>query len=549
MADGCLKSRGRALTVLLFLALAGAAFAVDVQTEIDPGRLQIGESANLQVKISGAGNASPQTIPRVDGLGIAYSGMSRSFQWINGKTWSGLVLNFSVTPSRRGNFTIPPIVFTADGVRHQSQPVRLVVTQGAPGPAAGGRARLDGSVELSKNRVYTGEPIVMRYFLRYAGITLNGPRGISKLPDAKGFVQRQIEEQMDETSGRDQYGEFVRSHLVTFAMIPTMKGTSSIGGGSAGVNFSAADQNQFFSFPQSREVVFDTREVTVLPLPEAGKPADFSGNVGQFAMAVDYPKEPVKAFGEARISVRVRGKGNVLTMAEPTIAEIPGVRVLRGAGSASAGIEGGELAGEKEFLLTVIPERSGKIELGQITFNFFNPASARYETLKSEPISLFVTGDASGRARDLDFDREGEGFSVNWLIIALIVLAVVFAVAGVVYWEMRRYRETGNAPEPEAAPGGRPETARETYEALYRDIVLSLRGGETDTFLRMAEKTLNRVAEELSQSPRSPEIDAIGRLKERVYAVKYGAGKMSYEEAKELQNEIKSILTRLKGGS
>jgi hypothetical protein len=223
--------------------------------------------------------------------------------------------------------------------------------------------------------------------------------------------------------------------------------------------------------------------------------------------------------------------------------------VLRGAGSASAGIEGGELAGEKEFLLTVIPERSGKIELGQITFNFFNPASARYETLKSEPISLFVTGDASGRARDLDFDREGEGFSVNWLIIALIVLAVVFAVAGVVYWEMRRYRETGNAPEPEAAPGGRPETARETYEALYRDIVLSLRGGETDTFLRMPEKTLNRVAEELSQSPRSPEIDAIGRLKERVYAVKYGAGKMSYEEAKELQNEIKSMLTRLKSGS
>src|SRR5699024_4599163 len=63
--------------------------------------------------------------------------------------------------------------------------------------------------------------------------------------------------------------------------------------------------------PVDRKMSSGSRTIKVKPLPEAGKPADFSGAVGQFDYAISTSKEEIEAEESLDVNVKISGTGNL----------------------------------------------------------------------------------------------------------------------------------------------------------------------------------------------------------------------------------------------
>lgn len=542
--------RGRGIVaIVVLLLIAVSAHALEVETELDRSRIAVGEEAVLQVKVSGADGVEIQRIPDVPGLTLSYRGMSRSFQWINGRTWSGVVLSFSIRPQRSGNFTVPPIELRIGNTISRSRSVQIVAIQGAAQPKI---TRGEGSgrvvyrkTEVLKSRVYIGEPIVVRYYLLHSGIQFDQMPILRELPETKWCVQRHFEEKIDESLERYQNTELVKSHLATFLLIPAMKGRQIIRGGEVVVSY-VSDEG-LFPFPRQARVNFEETAVNVLPLPETGKPADFSGNVGDFTMEIEHEKKKLKVFDETKIKVVIRGSGNFITMAPPSFEEPKGVKVVKGVGDTRIELKSNALEGVKEFVFTLIPERSGEMDVGAVHFNFFDPAVQKYRTLTSEKIILNVEEDGTRGGFELESERE-ERFEVNYVWIALIVLGVVALAGGMIYWERKKYQTYIKNKDVNSRKKDKPEeSVSGIIDSLQREIILAA-SLMPEEFLRTAEKVLSKLAETVVQKTGIPEklrADFF-KLKERVYNIRYGGYAIGADEVKDISGEMRGLLRQLK---
>src|SRR5436190_15231111 len=68
----------------------------------------VGQMVELQIKVTGAGNAQPPENISIDGLEIHATGTSRQFEMRNFTTTSSVTYNYTILPLQAGRFTIPP---------------------------------------------------------------------------------------------------------------------------------------------------------------------------------------------------------------------------------------------------------------------------------------------------------------------------------------------------------------------------------------------------------------------------------------------------------
>jgi hypothetical protein len=525
--------------------------ALEVETELDRTRVTVGDEAILSIKVTGADGIEVQSIPEASGLSISYRGTSRSFQWINGRTWSGIVLSFAIQPQRSGTFTVPPIGLRIGNSVYRSRAVQLVAIQGASQPKAGAMRGHSAThlvyrkTEVAKNRVYAGEPIIVRYYLLHSGIQFDRMPVLRELPETKWCVQRHIEERIDESLEKHQNAEMVKTHLATFLLIPTMKGRQIIRGGEVVVSY-ISDEG-LFPFPRQARVNLEETEVDVVPLPDGGKPKDFSGNVGSFTMNVEFDKKPMKVFDETRLRVVIKGSGNFITMSPPVFEEPKGVKVVRGVGDAQLELKGNSAEGIKEFTYTIIPERSGEIDAGVVQFNFFDSSGGTYRTLVSEKIVLSVQEDGSRGGLEAE-ERRGASFDINLLWIAFIVLGVAGLMGGMIYWERKKYQSYIKNKENNNTKNIAVEkNAVSSIDAYTREVIMAS-SAKPEDFLKTAERVLSKLADMSASRAEIPERlrNAIRALKESVYNIRYGGYSIGQDEMKDIASALRGIMRELK---
>src|ERR1700757_1674231 len=98
----------------------------------------VGETVELQIKVTGPGDARPPEEISIDGLEIHSTGTSRQFEIYNFSTSSSVTYNYTILPLRPGRFTIPPQIVRAGGSLLRTPELILNVTD-APGSSAGAR--------------------------------------------------------------------------------------------------------------------------------------------------------------------------------------------------------------------------------------------------------------------------------------------------------------------------------------------------------------------------------------------------------------------------
>src|SRR5215472_16316195 len=117
IVDGGLMHRRILLAAIALVASAQILHAdtPSVTAVLSNSEAAVGETVELQIKVTGPGDARPPEEISIDGLEIHSTGTSRQFEIHNFSTSSSVTYNYTILPLRAGRFTIPPQTVRAGG--------------------------------------------------------------------------------------------------------------------------------------------------------------------------------------------------------------------------------------------------------------------------------------------------------------------------------------------------------------------------------------------------------------------------------------------------
>ncbi len=238
--------------------------------------------------------------------------------------------------------------------------------------------------DTNKATAYEGEQITTNWYIYVKGAIESIDR--AKFPDLKGFWKEIIEEVPGLSFSPAVVNgiNYKRALLASHALFPIKAGTAVID--EFKIKAKVRNQTQF-GWGQANEYTKSSRRmaITVLPLPQEGKPLSFSGAVGQFQIQTQVDGIQVKAGQPFALKVRFEGKGNAKLIELPPIDWPPALTVFD-TKSDSKFFKNGQSF--KEFEILLIPNQEGEFKIPIITFSYFDPEQKKYLTKTTEELNL-----------------------------------------------------------------------------------------------------------------------------------------------------------------
>ncbi len=339
-------------------------------------------------------------------------------------------------------------------------------------------------VTVDKSKVHVGEQITTSYKL-YARIPMNV--SISKLPSLNGFWTQDFDipktniKPTEEIIDGKKYQVFL---LKKSALFPQQTGNLELdpaeADGVARIVQQVRQRNPFGGFfdddpfaslmmsdPFFNDDFFNTVsykdvkvhlksspvKITVLPLPEEGKPADFGGAVGNFTMNGKLDKTDITTDDVLTYKLTITGSGNLKLFEAPSMSLPNGLSAFDPQITDTITGRTTTISGSKIITYTITPKTPGDYTIPSMSFSYFNPQAGKYVTLNTEPVNVHVKqgkrikgNDNRGIATltdihpiykqpvDLVFNSKPVLFSVGyWSLYAIPLLAF----AGITVWKRR----------------------------------------------------------------------------------------------------------------
>ncbi|MBI2949913.1 MAG: protein BatD [Verrucomicrobia bacterium] len=379
----------------LFLTPFVCEAATQFTASLDRTTISVGESANLSLVFQGEGPNRPPAVPAPANLVVTYVGPSSQFTIINGQTSSTLTHIYRVTANQPGDYLIPPIQVLVGNTTVSSPPLRLKVLKASDGPMGPGGTLKPAFVKIitPKTNVFVGEVLPVEIQL-YA---LN--RHDLNMPQLKteGFTLGAIAQP---TQGRSQIGNAIYE-VFTFRVAATPVKTGELTLGPAECNLTlryrrARDPSDPFAdfFGTGIEVrpytaIGPPETLQALPLPEAGRPENFTGAVGHFEIAVHASPTNAVVGDPITLRIQIAGQGALDTLAGPALSPWKEFTVYPPTSKVEPTDQLG-LSGIKSFEQVVVPQNAEIKELPAISFSFFDPDQKAYRTIRNSPIAVSI---------------------------------------------------------------------------------------------------------------------------------------------------------------
>ncbi len=405
-------------TALLMGALGASAFAraADLDVQVSSRETQVGVPIVLQVAIqNGRDNGSP-VLPQIPNVKVrSRGGPSRSSQTtiINGtmKSSVSLTYQYELTPQKEGRFTIPPITLKSDGQTLKSQPITVVVSKSETGDL------LFVEIKGDRKRLYVGESlgVKLQIWLRpftdrnygkldassmWSCIDLRGSdwgsfaeplqnilnqqgqwRGREVLrKDSQGQERSYYLYEVERTLQVDRPGQLSPEDINVLVTYPTRLGRSN--------DFFSMGRLAILSHMQISAQA-QVEPIEVLPVPTKGRPADYTGAVGQYKIEASAKPTTVAVGDPITLTLSISGTSNLQQLPAPAVNKCSEL-------NASFRVPSDPLAGEvvgeaKQFAVSIRAKSDSVKEIPAIPFTYFDPAQEKFVTVKSEPIPLKVS--------------------------------------------------------------------------------------------------------------------------------------------------------------
>ena len=344
-------------------------------------------------------------------------------QIINGKKSSATNLSYTLTlmPSKTGTFKIPGASIVVDGEKIYSNDLTIKVEnaeknaqkQNEGGTVTGGGTQRVTSESIfvrtivSKTNIYEQEAISVTYKL-YTLLDVAQFTG-AKLPDFNGFLKQDIEQSQNKQLSAEIYKGRSYGTVVLYQAVLFPQHTGEIEIGKASFTALLRLQNKaqvrsifddFFDSYTNVEKTLTASAVTVKvsELPLAGKPATFSGAVGNFNLTSTLSSGNLKTNQAATIKVVISGNGNMKLLKNPEIKFPDGFEVYDPKVDNKFSSGSGGVSGTKTIEYMFIPRRSGKFDIPSAELSYFDLNNKTYRTLRTPAYKINVTKGEGGEA-------------------------------------------------------------------------------------------------------------------------------------------------------
>jgi hypothetical protein len=370
-----------------------------ISAQISSKKVQVGVPFEFAVVITGAtGSFTQPTFKDFDI--VSGPNQSSSVQYVNGVMSQQVVFSYGLVARKEGKFVIGAATAVVAGQRMESQPIVVEAVKGAAGAQGGaeGESRASGNdifikTTISKNKCYVGEQVVIvqKVYSRYQIIGYQK----SVQPSYDGFYSQPQESPtkgqliMENVDGVNYFTHEVLRTLATAnksgkisltpmeADVVVRRQTATKARNIFEQFFGAAGYEDVPVHAVSRPAV-----VEVMPLPEAGKPENFSGAVGVFTSKVEATRNEMKANEAFNLRMTISGKGNIRLINAPTLDLPDAFETYEPKTS--------ETPTSKTFEYLIIPRQEGEFELKGLDFTYFNLDSKKYVTLPAPQLKIKV---------------------------------------------------------------------------------------------------------------------------------------------------------------
>ena len=142
-----------------------------------------------------------------------------------------------------------------------------------------------------------------------------------------------------------------------------------------------------------------TINITVKPLPTEGKPANFSGMVGNYNFSADFDRTELKVGEAMTLTINIKGDGLPGSITDPKLPDFGEFRSVPPENELNKKVVGNKVITTKNIRVFLYPKKKGEFTIPEITYSWFNPSKKKYETAKAGPWNVTVEkGEAAPEA-------------------------------------------------------------------------------------------------------------------------------------------------------
>ncbi len=387
--------------ILFLFTFQGLLAQVQFEARVSKNTLGLNERLRIDFIMNVDGDNFEQ--PNFEGFKVV-AGPSQqiSQSWINGRSSFQKIYSYILQPDRKGNVTIRQAAIEFNGQIYKTSPIKIVVTNAVAQerdpndrPQGQGSETLNLVAEISKTNPYVNEPITVVYKLYFNNIGVTGFKELAK-PKYNDFWNQNIDIKqlaIEEGSFQGQKCYFVV--LKKTILYPQKSGKLTIEPLSLdiGVQLPTNRRDMFGQMiitDDNKVVSAGAKTINVRPLPETGKPEDFSGAVGKFNFIVTPSKTSVKSGEGLDLTVSASGTGNMklFTLPKPVVPNALEMYDPVHDEKITTSLTG--MLGRISDKYTIVPQYKGKYIIKPMQFSYFDLSTSSYKTITSQEIAIDV---------------------------------------------------------------------------------------------------------------------------------------------------------------
>ena len=388
---------------LILLFLSFQAMIAQVQFEAKVSKQTLGLNERLRIDFTMNDDGDNFTPPNFEGFKIV-AGPSHqvSQSWINGRSSFNKTYSYFLLPMQKGTLVIRQASIEIRGQIYKTSPIKINVTAAVEQPRDPNDTQVTADqslhlvAEISKTNPYLNEPITVVYKIYFSyNIGITNWRELDK-PKYNDFWSQNIDiKQLVAEEGRYNGEKYRFVTLRKTVLYPQKSGKLVIEPLSLDVDVQLPSNRrnifgQVLLVEDHKRVSAGAKTINVKALPEAGKPADFSGAVGRFAFKVTPSKTNIKSGESLDLDVSVSGTGNLklFTLPKPIVPTALEMYDPVHSEQVSTPLSG--MSGKISDKYAIITQYKGKYPIKPMTFTYFDLGSQSYKTVTSPEIMINV---------------------------------------------------------------------------------------------------------------------------------------------------------------
>ena len=386
---------------LLLISFQG--MLAQVQFEAKVSKTKLGLNERLRVDFVMNDDGDNFTPPSFEGFRIV-GGPSQqvSQSWVNGRSSFNKAYAYFLLPTQKGVLTIKQASVEINGEIYKTNPIKITVTNAVEQPRDPNnmpQVSADDAInmvaEVSKVNPYVNEPITVVYKLYFGNINIVNQRDLNT-PKYNNFWSQNIEIKKLVTEEGTYNGE--RMNMVVLKKVvlyPQKSGKLEIEPLSIDFDLQLpTNRRDFFGRPQlvndNKRVTAGSKIINVRPLPEKGKPLDFSGAVGRFNFKVTPSRTNLKNGESLDLKVSVSGNGNLKLFNLPKPVVPNSLEMYDPVHKENVKTPLSGMNGEISDSYTIITQFKGKYPIKPMAFSYFDLGTGTYKTITSPEVMITV---------------------------------------------------------------------------------------------------------------------------------------------------------------